>query len=195
MFIGPFEKPIPWNDDGLVGSRRFLERIWRLSESIIEKNIDVSDPIAVSFINKAIQKVGNDIETFKFNTAISSMMICLNEIQKRDVSIADFKSYVSLLAPFAPHTAEEIWSIMGEKESIHISSWPKSEVKMNQDDKITLSIQINGKYRSKINVSKDIDEETLKDLVLKDENVKKHLLGQELKKFVYVPGRIVNIVF
>lgn len=194
MFIGPFEKPIPWNDDGLVGCRRFLERVWRLAENVIESNVEKSDPSAISSINASVLKVGNDIETFRFNTAVSSMMICLNEIQKSNVAISDFKSYIALLAPFAPHMAEEIWSMLGVKESVHVSSWPKAEVDLNKEDNITLSIQVNGKYRSKISVLRDIKEDALKELVLKDEIVQRYLSGQEPKKFIYITGRAINIV-
>jgi leucyl-tRNA synthetase len=194
MFIGPFEKPIPWNDNGLIGCRRFLEKVWRLTEKVIESNVNISDPSVVLSINVAIQKIGNDIEAFKFNTAISSMMSCLNEIQKKDISIYDFKSYIALLAPFAPHMTEEIWSIMGNKESVHTSLWPKIEIEMTQEDKIILSVQINGKYRSKVNVPKNSNEETIKTIVLNDQTVKKYISGIEFKKFIYIPERAVNIL-
>jgi len=193
-FIGPFEKPIPWSDNGLIGCRRFLEKVWRLAEIVIEAKVSVSDPVAVSSINKTIQKVGKDIETFRFNTAVSSLMICLNELQKSNLAISDFKSYIALLAPFAPHMAEEIWSMLGNTESIHLSSWPLVDLNMILEDNITLVIQINGKVRSKITVEKDADEESIKELVLSDEVVKKYLLDKELKKYIYVPGRIVSLI-
>ncbi|MEI6835537.1 MAG: class I tRNA ligase family protein [Candidatus Falkowbacteria bacterium] len=193
-FIGPFEKPIPWSDNGLIGCRRFLEKIWRLAETVIEAKAEVSDPAAASSINKTIQKVGQDIETFKFNTAVSSMMICLNEIQKSVVSIADFKSYLALLAPFAPHMAEEIWSMSKAEGSIHLSSWPKVDAKMINDNEVTVAIQINGKHRSNIMASRDADEATIRGLVLNDDAVKKYLAGSELKKFIYVPGKIVSLI-
>ena len=194
MFIGPFEKPIPWDDNGLIGARRFLERVWRLAEKVIESNVKTSDPAIVLSINAATQKVGNDIETFRFNTAISGMMICLNEIQKSNIAVSDFKSYVALLAPFAPHMTEEIWSILGAEGSVHTSSWPKTEVNMTREDTIVLSIQINGKHRSKITVPKDIEEGTLRELVLGDQAVQRYLSGKEMKKFIYIPGRAVSIL-
>ena len=194
MFIGPFEKPIPWNDDGLIGCRRFLERVWRLAEKVIESNLAVSSPAVTSSINKSIQKVGNDIEVFRFNTAVSSMMTCLNEIQHSDVAISDFKAYICSLAPFAPHMTEEIWSMVGQKESIHVSSWPKATVEVGQDGNVVLSIQVNGKHRSKISVPRDIEEDSLKTLVLSDQSVQRHLSGKEVKKIIYVSGKAVNIV-
>lgn len=193
-FIGPFEKPIPWSDNGLVGCRRFLEKVWRLAETVLESNVKTSDLAAALSINKTIQKVGKDIETFKFNTAVSGMMICLNEIQKSEITIADFKSYLALLAPFAPHMAEEIWSMTEAEGSIHLSSWPKVDAAMINDDDVTIAIQINGKHRSNIIVSRSTDEETVKELTLSDEAVQKYLSGQEPKKFIYVPGRIVSII-
>lgn len=193
-FIGPFEKPIPWNDNGLVGCRRFLEKVWHLSETVIELNAETSTPAATLSINKTVQKVGKDIETFKFNTAVSSLMICLNEIQKSDIAISDFKSYIALLAPFAPHMAEEIWSMLEAEGSIHVSSWPKVEAEMIYSDDVTLTIQINGKHRSNIVVSRSTKEEAIKEFVLNDEVVQKYLSGKELKKFIYIPGRVVNVI-
>lgn len=194
MFIGPFEKPIPWSDDGLVGCRRFLERVWKLSERIIESKVAVSSPEVASAIRASIKKVGSDIESFRFNTAVSSMMICLNEMQKGDVAISDFKDYITLLAPFAPYMAEEIWSIIGTEGSIHLSSWPKAEEDEAQKNMVAVSVQINGKYRSKIVTSNDVTEEVVKILIKNDAILQKYLEGKEFKKFIYVPGRVVNII-
>ncbi len=194
MAIGPFEKAIPWNDNGLVGARRFLDRVWRLGEVVLEKNVEISDPIVLSSIHKAIKKVGDDIEAFKFNTAVSSLMICLNEIQDKNVSILDFKSYIALLAPFAPHVAEEIWSKYKGGKLVHASSWPKADRNLVMEDVVVLPIQINGKHRSEVRISVDTDEKAIKEMALQDPVIQKHLLGKELKKIVYVPSRIINIV-
>lgn len=194
MFIGPFEKPAPWNDNDLMGSRRFLERVWRLAEKVMKEKVAESDSRAVTSIHKAIKKVGEDIEIFKFNTAVSKMMMCLNDIQDLPVNTADFKQFIALLAPFAPHMTEELWQKMGETESIHISAWPQFDEQLVKEEVITLPVQINGKRRTDVKVSPDISEDELKELVLANEVVSKHLLGQPPKQFIYVKGRIVNLV-
>jgi len=194
MAIGPFEKAIPWNDNGLVGSRRFLERVWKEALRVYEEKTENSDPKVVAAIHKAIKKVGEDIETFKFNTAVSTLMICLNEIQDRPVSVSDFNMFVSLVAPFAPHAAEELWSISGAGNSVHLSNWPVHNPDLVQEETMILPIQINGKRRAEIHVAKEISEDELKDLVLNMPEIKEKLEGSEIKKYVYVPGRIINIV-
>lgn len=194
MFIGPFEKTAPWNDNDLIGARRFLERVWRLVEKVVEEKAEVTDPAAFTALHVAIQKVSSDIETFKFNTAVASLMVCLNELQNSKVTIADLKLYISLLAPFAPYMTEEIWNMLEEKESIHTSAWPEFDQNAVKTDEMTLPVQVNGKHRADITVPKSITEDELKVLVLENENVQKHLVGAEPKKFIYVPGRIVSIV-
>lgn len=194
MFIGPFEKPAPWNDNDLMGARRFLERVWRFAEKVIKENASQSDAAAQTSIHKAIKKVSADIETFKFNTAVASLMICLNDIQDSVVSTADLKLFISLLAPFVPHMAEQLWAELKETESIHISEWPEFNAELIKEETINLPVQVNGKHRADVQVSPDISEEDLKEIVLADANVQKHLDGQEPKKFIYVPGRIVSLV-
>lgn len=198
MFIGPFEKPAPWNDSDLLGARRFLERVWRFAEKVIKdsasQKITKSDDGVREAIHTAIEKVSSDIETFKFNTAVASLMICLNEISDKAVSLDDLKLYIELLAPFAPHMTEELWSAVGESESVHKAVWPEFDASILKSTTIDLPIQINGKHRADISVPKDIAEDELKPMVLAHENVQKYLEGKEPKKFIYVAGRIVNLV-
>lgn len=194
MFIGPFEKAAPWSDDGLIGVRRFLERVWNLSQIVLERRTPQSDQKTISAIHRTIRKVSDDIETFKFNTAVSSMMICLNEIQDQNVSISDFGQFISLLAPFAPHMTEEIWEMLGNQNSIHISAWPTANEDLILKENVTISIQINGKTRSQIDAPFNIPEEELKQLILNDTVIKKHLSDKEPKKIIVVPNRVVSIV-
>jgi leucyl-tRNA synthetase len=194
MFIGPFEKPAPWNDNDLLGARRFLERVWRFAEKVNTDKASATDPAALTAIHKAIQKVSADIETFKFNTAVASLMICLNEMQDRAVTKEDFELFLKLLAPFVPHMTEELWAEWGEAGSVHTSAWPQFNPELIKTETISLPIQVNGKHRADIGVSPDISEAELKELVLADANVQKYLEGQEPKQFIYVPGRIVNVV-
>ncbi len=193
MAIGPFEKAIPWNDNGLVGSRRFLERVWKEAIRVYEKKSETSDSVALASIHKAIKKVGEDIETFKFNTAVSSMMICLNEIQDKELSVSDFDLFVRVLAPFAPHTSEELWS-QNNTGSIHIIDWPVFSPELIKDDVLILPIQINGKRRAEIHVPVDTSEDEIKSLALNDSSVKEKIGDSEIKKYIYVPGKIINIV-
>ncbi len=194
MFIGPFEKPAPWNDNDLIGSRRFLERVWRLADKIQKDNVSTTDEAALASIHKTIKKVSGDIEAFKFNTAVSSLMMCLNAIQDLPVSPTDFKLFLKLLAPLVPHMTEELWSAMGEAESIHIAPWPEFDEQLVHEQTISLPVQVNGKHRAGVEVSADIMEGELKEIVLANAAVQKHLDGKEPKQFIYVPGRIVNIV-
>lgn len=194
MFIGPFEKPAPWNDNDLMGSRRFLERVWRFAEKVIKEQVSETDPSALSAIHKTIQKVSEDIESFKFNTAVASMMSCLNDMQNAHVCTSDFKLFVLLLAPFTPHMTEELWAQMSESESIHTAAWPQHNSELVKEETINLPIQINGKTRVSVVIPSDSTEEQVKEIVLADSGVKKYLENKEPKQFIYVPGRIVNLV-
>lgn len=198
MFIGPFEKAIPWQDNDLRGARKFLERVWRFAERVISENATSTEVEAERALHKSIAKVSSDIETFKFNTGVASLMVALNEMQDRQVAVDDLKSFLKLLAPIAPHMTEELWEKMGETESIHISHWPKYNADLIKEELINLPVQINGKHRADVEVAQDISEDELKQIVLANEKVQKYLEGPEgivePKKFIYVAGRIVNIV-
>lgn len=193
MFIGPFEKAIPWSDLGLTGTRRFLERVWRLTEQVIEKNASISDSAVPLSISRAVKKVGEDIEAFKFNTAVSALMICVNEIAELDISITDFKQLIALLAPFAPHMTEELWEAMGETESVHLSTWPMVNIDTAQGP-FTIAVQIDGKHRGTVAVQANLSEDDIREVVLNDPKFSKFLEGREPKRFVYVPGRILSII-
>ncbi len=192
MFMGPFEQSLPWSTDSIIGSRRFLDRIYRIQEKVTNtKSILGVEKI----IHKTLKKVSEDIENFAFNTAVSSMMILVNEIEKSEfIGKNDFKIFLQMLAPFAPHITEELWGNIGEKKSIHKSSWPKWDKKKIIDDVIKIAVQVNGKVRAEIIISKDMTEEEIKDVSLKDKNIVNWILNKEIKRIIYVPNRIVNIV-
>jgi leucyl-tRNA synthetase len=192
MFIGPFDQSVAWNTDSIIGSRRFLDKIWRLSVRINTKS---SSKELESTLHKTIKKISEDIESMSFNTAISTMMILVNEMEKSEsISIKDFKIFLQILAPFAPHITEELWSNFGEKKSIHKSLWPKWDKKKIVDDTIKIAIQVNGKVRTEILIPKDIEENDIKALVLKDKIVMEWVGESLIKRFIYVKGRIINIV-
>lgn len=191
MFMGPFENVISWNPDGVVGTRRFLEKVWRNFTKVSgQLNADL-DPL----LHKTIKKVGEDIHNFKFNTAISAMMVFVNDLDKSEsVGANQYKMLLQVLAPFAPHMTEELWNKLGETRSIHLSTWPQYNPKLIQDHVIELPVQINGKVRTKLHVAADASEDEVKKMVLVDETVQKWLAGSEPKKFIYVTGKIINIV-
>jgi leucyl-tRNA synthetase len=193
MFMGPFEQAVAWSTDGVVGTRRFLERVWDIKSKISkESNTSLETSILV---DKTIKKITEDIRDFKFNTCVSSMMILINQFSKDDsVGEEDYKKFLKLLAPFAPHMTEELWHEMGEETSIHLSDWPIYDESKIKDDKINIVIQINGKLRDEIEVEPEMDEESIKDIVLSREKIKDKIAGAEVKKIIYIKNKLVNIV-
>ncbi len=199
MFMGPFDQMLPWSTESIIGSRRFLERVWRTGHKVIELNSIETDKEAEMILHKTIKKVTLDIENFAFNTAISSMMIFINEIDRllssdKFITVGDFNKFVKIISPFAPHMAEEIWEKTGQKESIVVASWPKWEEEKTLEDSLVMVVQINGKVRSEIKVHSDENEDNIKEIALKDENVMKWTEGKEIKRFILVKGRLINIV-
>ncbi len=193
VFMGPFEQAIPWNEESIVGSRRFLEKVWRLQEKVQFK-ISSSPSLGAS-LNRTIKKVSEDIESMKFNTAVSGMMMMATTMEKADyIAVGDYRNFLKLLAPFAPHITDELWKILGEKGSIHQALWPKWDESLMQDEEIKIVIQVNGKVRGEINVSSSATEDQIKEIALGDVNVLKHLNGLAPKKVIYVKGRLINIV-
>ncbi len=190
MFIGPFEQYTSWNTDGLVGTRRFLERVWRAKERIGEENKEVD-----ILVNKTIKKITEDIENFRFNTSVSSMMILVNKMEEANSFSKDnYLDFLKILAPFAPHITEELWHELGETGSIHVSDWPKFDAEKIKDEKIKIAVQVNGKVRDEIEIAPDISEEEVKEIALSSKAVKVFVGDQSVKKFIYISGKIVNIV-
>lgn len=210
MFMGPFNQVVTWSSESIIGSRRFLEKVWRIGERVgsSRSNLGLSRgstssrqenlSLSASFqtlLHKTIKKITEDIESMNFNTAISSMMILVNEMEKSEsISEKDFKMFLQILAPFAPHITEEIWNKLGEKQSIHKSSWPKWDKKKIIDDTITVAIQVNGKVRTTISIPKDMEEEKIKEIVFQNKDIIPWIENKDIKRFIYVKGRIINIV-
>lgn len=214
MFMGPFDQAVSWSTQSIIGSRRFLEKVWKLSSKITEEK---TNPGLEKLLHKTIKKVSQDIETMSFNTAISSMMILVNEMDKNDFSVKDFKLFLQILAPFAPHMTDEIWQEFstpqkvggkglssgsitdgGESllrsQSIHLSSWPKWDEEKVVDDMIKIVVQVNGKARAEMIINHDDGEETVKGQALENNKVIPWIEDKEIKRIIYVPGRIINIV-
>lgn len=198
MFMGPFADSIAWNTDNMIGVRRFLERIWRFSLKE-KKSGAAEDPKIESLLHKTIKKVTEDIENYKFNTAISAMMVMLNEIEKTEVSEETFRAFVKMLAPFAPHMAEEIWANLSpkagaEKASIHLEPWPEFDLSKIKEESVTIMIQINGKIRAQFEAPAGLSELEAKEKALSLPETAKWLGGQEPKKVIFIANKIINFV-
>lgn len=190
MFMGPFENTIAWSQDGLVGARRFLERVYGLSGHIAAKE----DKETTILLNKTIDKVASDIENFKFNTAVSTMMIFVNQAEKAGLSQESYRAFLRLLAPFAPHLAEELWSESGETSSIHLATFPEAKAEFLVDEQVTIGVQINGKVRGDITLSPEADEAEALALVQADQTLNEKLSAGEVTKVIYKAGKILNII-
>ena len=203
MFMGPFDQPIPWDTRNIIGVKRFLERVWKLQSKVCQHQACQGETLTSSMsrsrldmlIHKTIKKVSEDIENFHFNTAVSALMILLNEMEKQDsLKIEDYKLLIKLLSPFAPHITEELWSDLGNKKSIHLEKWPVFDVSKTVENSFKLIVQINGKTRDVFEVPAGISENEAKDLTLKRANVKKWIGDKRVEKIIYVPNKIISIV-
>jgi leucyl-tRNA synthetase len=194
-FIGPYGEvgQYPWDLGGIAGVRRFLERVWHLAEKIDEKT-EVSEELSL-LLHQTIKKVGNDIEAYKFNTAISQMMILLNRLEKEErISNDIYETLLKLLAPFAPHLTEELWEKTGHENSIHLEKWPDFDESILKKAKVVIVVQVNGKVRDKFEVEAGLSEEDLTQKAKTLENVKRNIAGGEIVKEVVVPDKLVNFV-
>ncbi|MFH1188921.1 MAG: leucine--tRNA ligase [bacterium] len=200
-FMGPYDQGGPWNPTGILGMTRFLDRLWILKD-VVEQNQSVlqDNDLLQGTVHRTIKKVTEDIEGMKFNTAISALMILLNEMEKQreNLPIAVLKQFVQLLAPFAPHVTEEIWQNLADKKkkyvSIHHGVWPKYEEQYLKEDIVGIVIQINGKIRAKISIARDLQEERVKEIAFTEKNIRKYIDGKEIKKVIYIPNKLLNIV-
>jgi len=190
MFMGPFSQSVAWSTESIIGPRRFLERVWRLQEKIVTEGNQSLEMI----LHKTIQKVSEDIESFSFNTAISTLMILLNEMEKVSISRKQYEVLLLLLAPFAPHLTEELWQLVANTSSIHVSSWPVFDATKVIATEMTIAIQVNGKVRDEVVFGKDTTDDEIKEAVQARETIKKWTEGKTVKKLILVPGRLVNIV-
>ncbi len=193
-FMGPFESSQPWSTDSIVGARRFIERVWRLGEKVKKNQCTKTSESTLKLLHKTIKKVTEDINDFAFNTAVSSMMIWLNEAEKSDVSKKDFEQFLQILAPFAPAITEELWEFFGNKKSIHLSTLPKYEDKLILDTELKIIIQVNGKVRADMVVTSDASQSEIETLALAHPGAQKFFEGRQVKKVIYVKGRLINIV-
>ena len=199
MFMGPLDASIAWSENGLEGSRKFLDRVWRL---IVDENGKLRDRITTfndgkldKVYNQTVKKVTEDFENLHFNTAISQMMVFVNEAYKADaLPYAYIEGFVQLLAPIAPHIAEELWEILGNEGGISYVPWPTFDEAALVESEVEIVCQINGKVRAKLMVPVDSSKEALEELALANEQVKEHIAGKTVRKVIAVPNKLVNIV-
>jgi leucyl-tRNA synthetase len=200
MFIGPWDQGGPWDGRGIEGVSRFLRRALSLTGDGDPSGAEAVPSELARRTNRTVKKVTEDLEAFRFNTAIAALMEHTNYLLaiKGEVGEEEWndalRAFVLVLAPFAPHHAEEMWGDLGEPYSVHEQSWPAWDESLIRAEEITLVVQVNGKLRDRIEVPADITEEAAKELALSSERVRPHVEGRELRKSVYVPGRLVNLV-
>lgn len=193
MFMGPFDQTAPWSMESIRGCSKFLDRIWNMQEILVEG--DEYSKEFESMIHKAIKKITNDIEEMKFNTCVSTFMTMVNEFTRaKKINKAEYKTFLQLLNPFAPHMTEEIWERLGEKTEIAKTPWPSFDETKTIDDVIEVPVQINGKLKTTVTVPKDIEQSDIDKVVEENEVITKLLEGKTVIKKIYVKGKIYNIV-
>lgn len=199
MFMGPLDASIPWSEEGLGGAHKFINRVWNL---LIDENDNLRDRVTTinnhdldKIYNETVKKVTEDYEAMHFNTAISQLMVFVNNAYKADSLPLEYvEGLVKLLSPVVPHITEELWSKLGHVGSIAYAKWPTYDESKLVEDVVEIVIQINGKVRQHLQVSKDASREELQDLALNDERIKQELADKEIKKVIAVPGKLVSIV-
>ncbi|WP_107943020.1 leucine--tRNA ligase [Metasolibacillus fluoroglycofenilyticus] len=199
MFMGPLEASKAWSTNGLDGARRFLDRIWRLfiddNGAVSSKIVDTNDGKLELAYHQTVKKVTEDFEAMRYNTAISQMMVFINECYKVDSVPKEYaEGFVQMLSPVARHIAEELWQKFGHTETITYSAWPTFDPSKLVEDEVEIVVQVLGKVRAKIKVAKDISKEDLEATALADEKVKEFIVGKDVIKVVVIPGKLVNIV-
>ena len=202
MFMGPLDASIAWSENGLSGSAKFLDRVWNLfinddDYSTIREGFltDTNDGKLDKVYNETVKKVTEDFDALHFNTAISQMMVFVNEAHKVDTMPKAYaEGLVQLLAPIAPHMMEELWSKFGHNESISYAKWPTYDESKLVSDTVEIIVQVNGKLRDKLEVATDTDKAKLEELARNDEKVQKFIDGKNIVKVIVIPNKIVNIV-
>jgi leucyl-tRNA synthetase len=201
MFIGPFDQAIAWSTNGLKGCYRFLEKVYlRCTDSFGLFSNDTENGEKLNkLLNKTIKRVSEDMDNMRFNTAVSSLMIFINE--SKDLNVGNIEEekvflgkFLILLSPFAPHLAEELWKEFGHKNSILKEKWPQYDPELIREDKVKIMIQVNGKLRSELEAETGISEDEAKKLAISDEKVKNWIIGKDIKKVIFVPNKLINIV-
>ncbi|MGX7349972.1 leucine--tRNA ligase [Dolosicoccus paucivorans] len=200
MFMGPLDASIAWSNEGLPGTRRFLDRVWRLfidtqTDELNETIQDKPNDELSRVYHQTVKKVTHEIENLHFNTAISQLMIFVNEARNQSVIPLEYaKGFVQMLAPFAPHLGEELWARLGQPSSISEVPWPTYDESQLQEAEVEIAVQINGKVRARLMMDASLSKEAMEEEVLNNEQVKESIQGKTIRKVIVVPNRLVNIV-
>ncbi|WP_178669364.1 leucine--tRNA ligase [uncultured Eubacterium sp.] len=192
MFIGDFEKAAPWNSDSIKGCKRFIEKYWNLQENVVDG--DEYTPEMEALMHKTIKKVTEDIDNLKANTAIAAMMSLVNELTSKGCNKAELKTLTILLNPFAPHVTEEMWEVMSFGGMVNQAEWPKYDEEKTKENNVEIVLQIMGKVRAKITVPVDMAKDDVLAAAKAEPKIAEMLAGKEIKKEIYVPGKLVNFV-
>ena len=192
MFIGDFEKAAPWSPKSIKGCRRFLERVWSLAEKV--QDGDEYSKEHEALMHRTIKKVGEDADNLKANTAIAALMTMLNEFYDKGVNRAEYKTFLALLNPFAPHITEELWQQLGETGLLSVAPWPAYDEAKTVESTVEMAVQVNGKLKGTIKLAADADKQAAIDAALAEEKVQHAIEGKQIVKQIVVPGKIVNLV-
>ena len=192
MFIGDFEKAAPWSPKSIKGCRRFLERVWSLAEKVQDGNEYSKEHEAL--MHRTIKKVDEDADNLKANTAIAALMTMLNEFYDKGVNKAEYKTFLALLNPFAPHITEELWQQLGETGLLSVAPWPQYDESKTVESTVEMAVQVNGKLKGTIKLAAEADKQAAIDAALAEEKVQHAIEGKQIVKQIVVPGKIVNIV-
>ncbi|HXN31974.1 MAG TPA: class I tRNA ligase family protein, partial [Polyangiaceae bacterium] len=196
MFMGPLEQVKPWQTSGIEGVRRFLERAWSVATGPLTDDPAAYDDATARLVHKTIKKVTQDIEALRLNTAISAMMILVRHLGSLDaVPTGAVRAMALILSPFAPHLGEEIWhGPLAHKESLAYEPWPEFDPALVKDDRVEIGVQVNGKLRGTVTIAADADEDAARQAALLEERVRLHVEGKQVKKFIYVQGKIISFI-
>ena len=191
----PYEATAPWSVGAISGVFRFLKRVWDLSANVEDGEMSVKDEF---YLNKSVKKVGEDLELIHFNTAVSTLMEWINYLTSKDkVTVVEYQTLLKLIAPFAPHMSEEIWHQMNSSAtSLHLESWPEFDESKIVEEEVNIAVQINGKVRGLISIPSEMlkDQPQIEEKAKADPNISKYFEGANIKKIIYIPGKILSFV-
>jgi leucyl-tRNA synthetase len=195
MFIGDFEKPASWAANSVKGCKRFLDKIWALSETVNDEATEYSY-VNENIIHKTIRKVSSDIDQLKANTALAQLMTCVNQLSEKGCNRAELKTLLQLVSPFAPHITEELWQQKGFEGLCSLSTWPIYDENKCKDQELTIAVQINGKTRGTVQAPADLDNDAMIELIKSDEKMQKAIsrAGSQIIKTIVVKNKLVNLI-
>jgi leucyl-tRNA synthetase len=195
MFMGPLEQVKPWQTSGIEGVRRFLDRVFTMATGPLTNDASAYDEATRRLVHKTIEKVGKDIEGLRFNTAISAMMILVRHLGGlKAVPREAVRALALILSPFAPHLGEEIWQRLGSATSLAYEPWPEFDPALVRDEVVEIGVQVNGKLRGTVTIAANASEDAAREAALEEPKVAQHAAGKSIKKFIYVPGKIINVI-